>query len=75
MFISTRAALQALRDANPCARITEDLLRGALRRSPDLAPRLFAGRFAWREEEVAALAKFLGLQAPSQVPQTAGGEG
>lgn len=63
-MISTRQLLTFLRDANPERRITEDLIRVALRRGRIPAPSTFAGRLLWTHAEARAAAKALGLNAP-----------
>lgn len=61
---STREVLILLREANPGELITEDRIRRAFRRGDASAPSTFAGRFAWTENDVVALARALSLAMP-----------
>lgn len=60
-MLTTRAVLSLLRAANPETKITEDLLRSALRRGLAEPPRCFAGRFLWSLADIQRLARALGL--------------
>ena len=62
---STREVLQLLRGSNPAATITEERVRRALRREDLPGPGLFAGRLAWRPDDVLRLARSLDLTPPS----------
>ena len=66
-MITTRELIEVLRRANPGAVVDEQRVRAALRWGGVPAPRLFAGRMAWSEEEVRALADYLGLELPPGV--------
>jgi len=62
---TTKQVLSALRRANPERRVTEDLIRSAIRREVVAAPQLVAGRFLWTPDDVARLADALALWRPA----------
>jgi len=72
-MITTRALIESLRQANPGAPVDEQRIRAALRWGGVPAPRLFAGRMAWSEDEARALAAHLGLQLPDEALRKAKG--
>jgi hypothetical protein len=51
-----------LRRAHPDAHITENVIRGVLRRNEIDPPGTLAGRYVWRASEVSALVAALGLE-------------
>lgn len=63
-MLSTAHVLRILAKANPDRRITEDTLRSCIRRGDVQLPPLFAGRYAWSSDDVAKLARALGLEPP-----------
>ena len=63
-MLSTAHVLRILAKANPDRRITEDTLRSCIRRGEVQLPPLFAGRYAWSLDDVANLARALGLNPP-----------
>lgn len=63
-MLSTAHVLRILAKANPDRRITEDTLRSCIRRGEVQLPPLFAGRYAWSSDDVAKLARALGLEPP-----------
>lgn len=68
-MIPTRALIDALRRANPGAKIEEHQVRAALRWGGLPAPRLFAGRLAWTAAEARALADYLGVELPGELTE------
>lgn len=67
-MFSTRSVLDLLRAANPTSKVTEDLIRSAIRRGVVPSPTIFAGRFVWSPSEAARLALALGFAVP-EFPQ------
>lgn len=63
-MLSTAQVLKLLAQANPARRVTEDTLRSCIRRGDVQLPPLFAGRYAWSSDDVAKLARALGLETP-----------
>lgn len=61
---STKNVLKVLRKTNPNINVTEDQIRGIIRRSKILPPPIIAGRFIWSNIYVYWIAKRLGLKAP-----------
>lgn len=66
-MIATRELIEILRRANPGVLVDEQRVRAALRWGGVPAPRLFAGRMAWTEENARALAEHLGLELPPEL--------
>ena len=62
---STMEVLLALRRANPTVELTENLIRGVIRRGLLDRPSTLGGAYVWSDSEVEALAKSLGLNDPS----------
>ena len=50
--------------ANPDAVVTEERVRHVLRSKKVKCPSMFAGRLAWSDDHVEALAQALGLRSP-----------
>jgi len=65
-MFSTTEVIEVLRAVNPCARISEDRVRHAIRRGAIPAPDTFAGRYAWTWLDIRRLATALGLQSPDE---------
>ncbi len=63
---TTRQVIRILAAANPQHAPTEERIRHALRRGAVSPPPLFAGRLAWRREDIIVLADVLGLVCPSK---------
>lgn len=66
-MFSTQQVLSALRRANPDELISEDRIRHALRGRRVAAPTTFAGRLAWGQTHIQALARFLGVEVPDEL--------
>ncbi|MCB9833795.1 MAG: hypothetical protein H6807_15140 [Planctomycetes bacterium] len=62
---STPDVILALRAANPGHDVTEDRLRGLIRRRQLSPPSTFAGRYAWTVAEIRLAAELLGLAVPT----------
>lgn len=62
---STTEVLEVLRAVNPAAELTEYSIRGVIRRGLIDRPSTLGGAYVWSNSEVEALAKSLGLNAPS----------
>ena len=67
-MLTTTEVLRSLRAANPGTVITEDRIRHALRRGDLPSPESFAGRLAWSDQDIAALAQALKVEQPSVFP-------
>lgn len=65
-MLSTKQVVEVFREANPLkgAEITEDRIRGALRRGTIRAPLVVGGRYLWRDVDLRALAIVFGLRLP-----------
>jgi hypothetical protein len=64
-LLTTGALLRELRLANPGRKVTEHLIRYAIRSGSIPAPSLMANRFAWTAEATERIAQILGLNPPS----------
>ena len=73
-MFTTRDVLRLLRNSNPDATVTEERVRRALRTERAACPGMFAGRLAWSDDDVKALASCLGLRAPAPTDRPHSGE-